>query len=62
MKVATDYKPGDSVYRYAWVGGETYEVQPLTIVRVNRLTVTVRTFNGSEFRMPFEDIEGRWKG
>lgn len=48
----------DRVYRW-WDAGIHMDVQPLTVVRVNRVTVTVRTDEGSLFRMPAADIVGR---
>jgi hypothetical protein len=55
----TEWSPKDRVYRW-WDAGISMEPQPLTVVRVNRQTVTVRTDAGSEFRMKPEDIVGRY--
>lgn len=49
--MVTEYKPGDRVYRW-WETGIGADQQALTIVRVNRLTYTVRTDQGSVFRLP----------
>lgn len=49
---------GDRVYRW-WDAGFKMDPQPLTVVRVNRTTVTVTTDEGSTFRAPFAQIEGR---
>lgn len=51
-------KPGDKVYRYVWTGGETCQPQSLTVVRVNRLTMTVRTESGTKTRVSHSDIIG----
>lgn len=56
------WAPGDCVYRYVWVGGEAHDVQPLRVVRSNRLTVTCITQHGSTLRVPHADIVGRWGG
>jgi hypothetical protein len=50
--------PGDRVYRW-WDAGIAAEIQELTVIRVNRLTVTVETASGSRFRLPHADIAGR---
>lgn len=50
---------GDRIYRW-WDSGISMDPQPLTVVRVNRLTVTVRTDQGNTFRLPQVDIAGRW--
>lgn len=55
---APTYEPGDRVYRYWDSVALGMEVQPLTVVRVNRLSVTVRTDQGSTFRLAPEAIEG----
>lgn len=49
---------GERIYRW-WDAGTSVEPQPLTVVRVNRLTLTVRTDQGSSFRLPFADVAGR---
>ena len=51
--------PGDIVWRW-WDAGCSMDVQPLQVVRVNRLTVTVRTEQGNEFRAPHEQVNGRY--
>ena len=56
------YKVGDRVFRWWDSGAFGAQLQPLTIVRVNRVTVTVRTDHGSTFRMPPGLIAGRWDG
>lgn len=52
---------GDRLYRW-WDagGGKTFgaEQQELNVVRVNRLTYTVTTDQGSQFRIPHADIAG----
>lgn len=52
------YAIGDRVFRW-WDAGTDAEAQPLTVVRVNRLTYTVRTDQGSSFRLPHDAIAGR---
>jgi hypothetical protein len=49
---------GDRVYRWWDTGAFGPSPQPLTVVRVNRLTVTVRTDEGGTFRLPYKDIAG----
>lgn len=56
----TELRHGDRVYRYWDSGALGVECQPLTVVRVNRLTVTVRTDQGGQFRLPHGDVVGRW--
>lgn len=51
-------KPGDEVYRYVWTGGESHDPQELTVVRVNRVTVTVDTKHHGRGRVPHAEIEG----
>ena len=53
-------RPGSRVYRYVWVGGNNWNPQPLNVIRVNAKTVTVETDQGSRFRIPPTEIEGRW--
>jgi hypothetical protein len=53
----TGYQPGGRVYRW-WDAGTSMEIQPLTVVRVNRVTVSVRTDQGSQFRIAPADIAG----
>ena len=55
---AAAYKPGDRVYRWWYSFPDQADAQPLTVVRVNRLTVTVRTDAGSVFRIKPHQIEG----
>lgn len=52
--------PGDRIWRW-WDAGIHMNVQPLTVVRVNRLTVTVETDQGNRFRLKPEQIEGRYR-
>ncbi len=54
----TDYQPKDRVYRYWDTGASGMQPQHLTVVRINRITVTVRTDQGNEFRMNPADIAG----
>lgn len=56
--MAKMFEPGDRVYRWWNSGAFGYEIQPLTVIRLNRLTVTVRTDVGNTFRIPYEDIVG----
>lgn len=53
-----DMTPGDRVYRYWDTGAFGVDLQPLTVVRVNRVTVTVRTDQGGQFRCSPDMIEG----
>jgi len=55
----TDYAPGDRIYRWWDSGAMGAELQALTVVRSNRLTVTVDTDHGGRFRLPFAEIAGR---
>ncbi len=52
----------ERVYRYVWTGGERYDPQPLTVVRVNRKTITVRTDQGSTFRINPDELYRMPKG
>jgi hypothetical protein len=52
-----DLKADDRVYRW-WDAGSTVDLQPLTVVRVNRKTVTVRTDQGNSFRTSPENLTG----
>jgi hypothetical protein len=61
-KAAILYSAGDRVYRYWDSVAFGASVQPLTVVRVNRVSVTVRTDQGSTFRMNPADIAGRYEG
>lgn len=58
MKLA-DLAPGDRVYRW-WDAGIHMDIQPLTVVRVNRKTATVRTTQGNDFRIDPYHLEGRY--
>lgn len=51
-----DLSSGDRVARWWDSGAFGMDLQPLTVVRVNRVTATVRTDQGSEFRIRFDDI------
>ena len=61
-------RPGERVYRWTYTGTQetatgridTQDVQPLTVVRVNRVTVTVRNDRGDTFRIDPDEIEGPW--
>ena len=63
----SDLQPGDRVYRWVFTGmdsgsmlrAETSDMQELTVVRVNRVTVTVDNDYGARFRVPHGDIAGR---
>ena len=46
------------VYRYWDTGACGSDIQELDVVRVNRKTVTVRTIEGSVFRIPLAQIVG----
>lgn len=50
---------GDRVYRWVWTGGDDADLQTLTVIRVNRVTVTVKTDAGTVLRIPPRDITGR---
>lgn len=50
-------RPGDRVYRW-WDAGTHSDIQPLTVVRVNRVTVTVDTDQGGRFRLSCDEIVG----
>jgi len=50
-----DLAPNDRVARW-WDNGLGVDLQPLTVVRVNRVTATVRTDQGSQFRIRFADL------
>jgi predicted P-loop ATPase len=54
------WQPGDRVYRWWYSHADQADPQPLTVVRVNRKTVTVQTDSGSTFRLSPELIAGRW--
>lgn len=54
------FAPGDRIYRWWDSGAFGADIQPLTVVRVNHKTITVRTDQGSQFRMRPDDIVGRW--
>jgi hypothetical protein len=56
--VTGECKPGDRVYRWWDSGAFGMDQQPLTVVRVNRVTVRVRTDQGNEFRINPADIAG----
>lgn len=48
---------GDRIYRW-WDAGIAMTVQPLTVIRANRTTVTVDTDEGGRFRLPYADVAG----
>jgi hypothetical protein len=52
-------RPGDRVYRW-WDAGIGHDMQPLTVVRVNRVTVTVDTDQGGRFRLPRAAVAGHY--
>jgi hypothetical protein len=54
----SELKQDDRVYRYVPIGGTSSDIQPLTVVHVNRVTVTVRADGGGTFRMNPADIIG----
>jgi inosine-uridine nucleoside N-ribohydrolase len=60
-EAATIWTAGDRVYRYWDTVAFGVSMQPLTVVRVNRVSVTVRTDQGSTFRMNPADIAGRYE-
>ena len=64
MPSVPQYKPGCRVYRWVLTGHDRgfdiQEIMPLTVVRVNRKTVTVRTDRGNVVRIPPQDIAGKW--
>ncbi len=55
---------GDRVYRYVLVGQDrgfdVTDLQPMTIVSINRKTITVRTDEGNIIHLPPQDICGRF--
>ena len=57
---ASTYRPGDIVWRWWDSGAFGSEPQILTVVRVNAVTVTVRTEQGTVGRVKPSEIEGRW--
>jgi hypothetical protein len=59
METLGEWAPGDRVWRW-WDAGYKLDPQVLTVVRVNRLTITVRTDQGGVFRLPPQDLVGRW--
>jgi hypothetical protein len=60
MSAVAAWVAGDRVWRW-WNAGPWSDVQPLTVVRVNRQSVTVRTDQGSTFRVRAADIVGRYE-
>lgn len=50
--------PGDRTYRWWNSGALGSNMQPLTVVRVNQKTVTVRTDQRNEFRIDPAQLEG----
>lgn len=50
-------KPQERVFRW-WDAGFEMTQQPLTVIRVNRKTVTVRTDQGSIFRISPDRLDG----
>jgi hypothetical protein len=61
--VPTTYAKGDRIYRWVLVGQrdsqDLTDIQPLTVVRANRTTLTVRTDEGNAFRLPHAHVAGR---
>ena len=51
---------GDRVYRYWNNGAFGVDLQPLTVVRVNRVTATVRTDHGGQFRIDPAELWGHY--
>jgi hypothetical protein len=43
--------PGDQMWRWVWTGGESYGNVEVTVVRVNRRSVTVRYLDGHIVRV-----------
>ena len=62
--MAVQFWAGCRVYRHVLVGHDgafdVTDIQPLTVVRVNQKTITVRTDEGNTFRIPPQDIRGKW--
>ncbi len=56
----TTLSRGDRVYRWWDTGAMGCDMQVLTVVRVNRMTVTVRTSQGSQFRLRHADVVDRY--
>lgn len=54
----TGLKPLDRVYHHAKDGTR----EPLTVVRVNQVSVTVRADDGRQFRISPVAIAGYWEG
>lgn len=54
----TDLKRGDRIYRWWDSGALGADQQALTVVRVNKVTVTVATDQGNRFRLAPADIVG----
>jgi hypothetical protein len=54
------YSVGDRVYRWWYAFEDSATPQPLTVIRVNRMTLTVETDQGSRFRIETKDIAGYW--
>lgn len=57
--------PGDRVFRFILTGQsgdfDVTDLQPLTVVRVNRCTITVQTDEGGVIRLPHQDIRGPFR-
>ena len=53
------WQPGDRVYRNVRTSANESEPQPLTVIRCNRKTATVRTGQGAEFPVSLANIVGR---
>lgn len=51
--------PGSPAWRWVWTGGEHYGNVEVTVVRVNRLTVTVRYPDGHTVRVGPGDLTPR---
>lgn len=52
------FKVGERVYRWWDSGALGSEQQELLVCRVNRITYTVQTKQGSVFRVPHSEIVG----
>lgn len=56
-----NWKPGERVYRRVWTGlggAAAFRQEPVTVVRVSKYTLTVRTESGSQLRLRGGDIVG----
>jgi hypothetical protein len=55
-------RPGDRVFRW-WKDNanknDNHSQQPLTVIRVNKISIGVLTDQGNYFRLPWYDLAGR---